>query len=299
MKQLLIPIDFSEASINAMKLGLAIAEKRNFKVTILHVYNIPPMDSQYGIPYTKDLMLSREKYINNLFIQTIESDEALKVLTQKNPFDFKLVVGVTKPVIMEELNTNAYEMVVMGNTGAGTIKQLFLGSITAEIMENANCPVLGIPAEYNIDRFARNIVIPTDFSKLSKDSIQFAKEWFKEAESNFTVLHINLSHNYVANKRMNELKTYEDYDKSQNNSKIKIDFEVLDDIYLEKGVLQYMKMYDVDLLLMCTHKRNFLRELVELSYTKQMSYYANVAVLSLPEKFLERRKSEAILWDQI
>ncbi len=285
MKTILIPIDFSATSIHALRAGLIIAQKKKLAVKILNIYDVPVYKTQVNELNINEYLDERAKSTREFFNELIRSDLNLIEQLSKVHYEFKTIAGVAKLTLLDEISENNYNLIVMGNTGAGRIK--IFGSLTAEIMENANCPVIGIPLNSNLDELFSNVVIPIDFSDLSKESVNFSKKWFADFNCNITALNLNLSDNYVAAKQMNELAMFEFYDKSVNNSNTLISFKVENELYFESGILKYIDKENVSLVVMHTHKRGFFKELIEKSYTKILSYYAKTAMLVLPETFLE------------
>ena len=86
IEHVIVPTDYSEASVNAMRFGAAIAREKGAKISLLHVYERPYMSTAYngGISATIDSKWSeeiRQQAIHDL--KELAKDEALKGLDPK------------------------------------------------------------------------------------------------------------------------------------------------------------------------------------------------------------------------
>ena len=64
MKNLLVPVDFSDYAHNACLYALHLASRDKAKVTLFHAYHIPIVDPLMPSEYLSDLAESAEKEIN-------------------------------------------------------------------------------------------------------------------------------------------------------------------------------------------------------------------------------------------
>ncbi len=131
---ILVPIDFEEASIEALGQARNLAETLGFEVVLLHVYAVPaPFYS--GIAPMTGPVLSEE--IRLAATETLERFAAehgnlRSILRCGDPTTETLA-------IIEEVKP---EMVVMGTHGREGLAHLLLGSVAENIIRKSPVPVL-------------------------------------------------------------------------------------------------------------------------------------------------------------
>lgn len=136
IKKILVPLDGSKNSIRGLDTAISIA--RNCQATITGVYAIyaPPHSEFRGIG-------SVEKSMN------VEIDKILedaKVRSAKNGILFKsrIIRGDIGFNIVKLANDRKekFDIVVIGSRGRGSIKELFLGSVSHYVLHASKIPVL-------------------------------------------------------------------------------------------------------------------------------------------------------------
>ena len=137
-KTILVPIDFEDASVEALAQARNLAATLGFEVVLLHVYAVPaPFYS--GIAPMTGPALSEE--IRLAAGETLERFAAAhgnlrSILRCGDPTTETLA-------IIEEL---APEMVVMGTHGREGLAHLLLGSVAENIVRKSPVPVLTLHA---------------------------------------------------------------------------------------------------------------------------------------------------------
>jgi len=155
IKRILYATDLSKNSVYAFRYGLAMAEKYNAEMIILHVIEpIPPMAKHYmkiyveetkweeKIKYEKDLAIERIKERLQEFCKQ-ETQDAPQCLAQVS----SILVRPGYPVeeILKAADEEDCSMMVLGTHGKGFLKQTFLGSVARSVLDRAKKPVLIVP----------------------------------------------------------------------------------------------------------------------------------------------------------
>ncbi|MDR7870910.1 MAG: universal stress protein [Tissierellaceae bacterium] len=138
MKKLLVPIDGSKNSINAMLKARKMGEVLGSEITILNV--IPAMQD-YKYVHNKDLYKEIER--------SVLSDSKLLLENSMRYFeDFPgKVNSVFKrgdPVeeIVKYAEEGEFDLVVMGSRGLGAFSRTLLGSVSDKVIHHINTSVL-------------------------------------------------------------------------------------------------------------------------------------------------------------
>jgi nucleotide-binding universal stress UspA family protein len=163
MKKLLVPIDFSDCSMNALDYASNMANEINAEVDIVHAFRLP---SAGGTPVIWDLEDSLRTE------RELEMEEVMSSLLVKYPnvhFSSTIVHGLTSHIIIELLENDNYSMVVMGTTGATGLKEVFFGSTTASLIDKMKTPLFVIPKSAKYESIL-NFIIATDLNRIIKPS---------------------------------------------------------------------------------------------------------------------------------
>jgi nucleotide-binding universal stress UspA family protein len=164
---ILIPTDFSEQSIQAIKYAKIIA--KGIKSYIHFIYVIEGAEpSQRGFTEQQDEFVKKNirLKIESIVDSLNESGE---------PFNYELFIekGKVYDRILETAAAINAKMLIMGCNSAGDYKNRFLGSNSLRIMRSCPVPVLSSNQHSQLLKF-KNIVLPIDLSKETKDKLNKA-----------------------------------------------------------------------------------------------------------------------------
>lgn len=147
MNKILVGIDGSEKSEEALNLALNIADKMGSSIELIHV--IEPVTYPSGIYPSPNVQTSPlwassyyseyQKESEKMLTQTYEKvkDKHSKVNVSK-----KIVEGLPATSIVEEAEEGDFDLIVVGAHGLGFIEELVLGSVSKLIVDKSTIPVL-------------------------------------------------------------------------------------------------------------------------------------------------------------
>jgi nucleotide-binding universal stress UspA family protein len=148
-KTIYIPVDNSDHSNMAVDLGVSLAKTFGAKIVGSHVYAAKMHDKRFkqmeaGLPeeYHDEKELDRQRQIHDSLITRglqIITDSYLDYVDKKCseanlPLERKSLEGRNWKVLAEDINTNAYELVIMGALGVGAVKDSVIGSNTERVV---------------------------------------------------------------------------------------------------------------------------------------------------------------------
>jgi nucleotide-binding universal stress UspA family protein len=285
MKKILFPTDLSKAAEQAFIYALHLTDKLDATLNTLHVYRKPEVRGG-GLPHT--LTEFYESYDLDEFKNFKDAIPVLRKIQDEQGFSHlnvqhQLEPGRTVETILGIAKKEDYDMIVMGTTGARGLKEIFIGSVAGEILENAHCPVLAIPEEAAFDGEIDNIAFTVSFQDEEVKGYQKLLEIIAPFKANIHCLNVNLVRTEDMTHRMEQFKAKLS---AYNSGNTKAIFEILDGTDVREALTDYMDMHNVDVLTMVTHKRNFFEELFRYSRAKEMSYHSDMPVLSIPSHIL-------------
>lgn len=142
MKNIILPIDFSETSEKLIEGAVHFAQELNGKVFLIHV---APADLGFaigdmGFQYFPEI----EK--NEISHELQQLNEIQKKITAKGvSCEHLLKQGIATDIILEFASEKNADYIVMGSHGRSGIYDVFIGSLTKDITKKSSIPVLIIP----------------------------------------------------------------------------------------------------------------------------------------------------------
>jgi nucleotide-binding universal stress UspA family protein len=142
--KILVPLDGSEHANHALYTALDLAEKYAATLLLVSVFHCMYLQFNTESDFIsfeamqqcqKGQKASHEKMLSEALITTKDAKPKVTVST-------KLLKGRPADKIIETANEDNIDLIVMGSRGLGGIKQLFLGSVSDRVADNAPCPVL-------------------------------------------------------------------------------------------------------------------------------------------------------------
>jgi nucleotide-binding universal stress UspA family protein len=142
MKKILVATDFSTCAGNAMEYAMELAKVLGFEICAVHA--IGPMEgvnnNTYAAIYINDYQ-NHKKQALATWADTYSSRDEYKDV----PVTTFCEVGSVSSVLTKYAESNAVELLVMGNMGSTGISGLF-GSNVSAMVEKTKIPTLIIPA---------------------------------------------------------------------------------------------------------------------------------------------------------
>ncbi len=135
IKEILVPVDFSEASRSAFGYGLTLATQSHAEIILLHVFEpVPP-----------DLKVFEATFVDPSFRQ--QAINELEKWRSSAPSGVRInaIFRESKTVDREILNAAAElhaDVIVMGRSGRKGLAHVFLGSTAEHVYKKARCAVL-------------------------------------------------------------------------------------------------------------------------------------------------------------
>ncbi len=158
-KKIYVPVDNSEYSNQAIEMALALAAPWNATVVGSHVYAAKMHDyrfkqMEYTLPeeYQDENELARQRKIHDSLITMglqLISDSYLDVLQRRCeaaglPYERKTFDGKHYKVLVEDIATSDYDLVIMGALGIGAVKDSVIGSVCERVTRRVQRDVLVI-----------------------------------------------------------------------------------------------------------------------------------------------------------
>ena len=139
---ILVPVDFSPTSLNAVRVALGLAEPDG-DITLLHVIDRDFVEDAVaaGMGSSDDLTARLREQAESSFAATLEGVQTGEVNLER-----MIVVGVPFVEILQIARDLDLPMIVMGMRGRSTsTEDLLFGSTAEKVLRGARVPVLCVP----------------------------------------------------------------------------------------------------------------------------------------------------------
>lgn len=302
IKTVLVPLDFSRASIQALKYAISLAKE--FESTI-HLVHVQHSEELTAIENAGGLMLSCMDAI------ALMQDRLSEALPKKMPFwpeNCHVVSGRPFEEICKLARQIKADLIVLPTRGLGTLKHIVLGSTAERVVRYAPCPVLiprgpkfkSITWNGTAERTGfklRKILAPVDFSNCSLAGLEYAARLAKDTGATLRLFHVVYPYTQIfavdhTNGNLTPLiKTATASAQEEMNKLRKISF--LRDIPCETEIrtgaiideiVKAGSGRDIDLVATSTHGRTGFEYALIGSIAEQVARYAECPVITVPSR---------------
>ena len=297
IKKILVPIDFSPASHEAIKFSLPLQKKFGAELHLVHVTaDEVPMASLAAMP----IALSETESAAYAHIHLRRS--AKKCGTELETANIHVLRGQPFEQICRLAREIDIDLIIIPTRGLSGFKHLLLGSTAERVVRYSPCPVLVLKAHSNGNgKSARGklhfgkILVPIDFSDCSKKGLNYARAFARHFGAKLVLLNSVAVQYYVTN---NEYSRYDfpkllDYEATVarremerlikttgwNGTKVETSMQVG---HAGQHICARADQGDVDLIITSTHGRSGFKHVLVGSTAEYVVQHAAVPVLVVP-----------------
>lgn len=282
MKTILYATDYSENSELALKYAYNLSDKMKAKLLVIHVFDYPTFLDDFSLKpeaafpnLEGDTLIKHNLKLKAFCKRVLKRDlDALNVKTEA--IENKSVVNG----IIDKANLVGAFLIVTGMKGASKLRELIMGSIAKQLINEAPCPILTIPND-SVKRQFETIVYATDFEDEDFGALDKLTEIAKPFKATIKVVHVSPIEETVFKKQKKiieeKIKKYIDY----NN--LKLDILYADDAFYALKI--YYRNSNADLIAMLERTDSgYSSKLLHRDLVKRMESYGKIPLLSLNAK---------------
>ena len=138
IERILVPIDFSDCSLDALEYGALVAQRSKASIRILHV--LEPVS--YGLDFTLPHVTKRE---HDRSVITKKLSDLTSALTSAGLVsDCVISGGLPGDSILNAAAAHDAGVIVMGTHGRRGLSQALFGSVAEFVLRKSSCPVLTV-----------------------------------------------------------------------------------------------------------------------------------------------------------
>jgi nucleotide-binding universal stress UspA family protein len=264
MKIILAPVDFSDASTNAVSFAAELSKRSSARLVIVNIIQKGEDENE-----TKVKLKSLESGIKKSFDSGLQCESFFA--------HGNLVTTLEKIIAVQQP-----DLIVMGTKGASGLKKILIGSNTVNLLSNTKLPVLVIPEvarfEHFLNKAKNRIVLATDLDSLQNEgALNILKEIaLLIAEPKVRVLSVRSKNTRLAgSKRMER-----DFLLSFFNPEIESERVTVFSGSVIGGINFYLSQKNMDTGLIAMIARDS-GHLIQKHYTREMASHTHLPLLVL------------------
>ena len=285
MKTILVATDFSKASKNAAYYALHLASPLKVNIELCHAFALPsesPMLGQISwVLYEYPELVEENDKEMRKEVKDLEQKENKLLGDKAFPFhpsvDYLSDVGDTIKVIHDMASHKNTIMIVMGMTGAGSIKRFFLGSNSIQMIEKTKYPLLLVPEDHKYKPITK-IAFTTDLNKKDVKTAQSLINFAKYFDAELLITHVVQS--------MNDVTEDINYEKKKEKFIKDLDGNFCYNCIYSENVdygLDILKNKDIDMLVMGHQHRGFFESFITSSHAVKQAAHLQIPLLIIPD----------------
>lgn len=272
MKKILLPTDFSETSITAIKHSLNIAKKMGAAVTLVHV--------QRKREFSDIFSFKKEKVATTLIEDPeIRLKEVIQELKSLHHIDmnYELRSGKIYREVANLAEEGEYSLIIMGTHGISGFEEFWMGSNAYRVVSAAPCPVLTMRKIEDFNGFNK-IVLPIDNSPTTRHKVPYTIDFAHAFNSE---VHVVAACMDDPDEFVRRIKAYTNQVANFISEKgIKVKQDVLFGDNITNMTIEYAESINADLISIMTEQEVDPSNLVLGPYAQQMVNHSNIPVLT-------------------
>ncbi len=274
-KKIIVGLDFSNCSVNALEHAILIANRANSDITMVWVNHLDYSKEIFSVE-PKQLLIEVEKRLNEIVEKYTH-----KLGEQK--IDYVIRKGkVYKEICDVATERNAF-LIIVGTHGSSGFEEFWIGSNANRIVSTSKIPTITIRGGIDVGRSLDRIVMPFDSTKVTRQKIPITALLADYFNSEIHLLGLFTSSlDDVRFRIRNYISQAEDYLK-ENNIKYQVKF--LDVHNITESTLNYANSIDANLISIMTEQETSTSNIWLGPYAAQMVNHSPIPVLSVhPDK---------------
>ncbi len=276
MRKILVPIDLTESSDNAVNLTKRLVDKKNTEIVVLNIVNAP----SDAVLHENGIV--KEDQEIDLTAYMLEAQQNLKIIksryTGQENIVFRTEVGDINNIILGELSSGLYDLLVLG----------MAGQLTASFWSNTHTEYLSKYSKVPV------LTLKCDRSNMPLDKIVFVSDFLTDDLIDLTILK-NIAKKY--NSQIILLKVVTDDQQrsddeiktmassfAENNGLTNVEAYIHKAESVEEGIVTFCNANNIDLIAIGTHQRGGFSTLFRRSISQNIVRDLYHPIITIPIK---------------
>lgn len=266
--KIILPIDFSDNSINALDFAIALAGKKDGEIILVHVIEaVFDFASQASVAIE-----SMHRDANSLMQTTLKKYQGSNL--KFTPIIKEGTASIAVARLARDLNAT---LIVMGTQGASGIKVALIGSTSINVIKESSIPVLVVPAESNASEI-RKIALALEFANHEEKFIDWVINMSLRWELGMEFVHVQSHSDFEEEPGIKKLENLV----TSRYPGLPIKIHTFYGKTPVEGLDQFLEENEKVILVMCHQHKNLWEQVLSRSQTIEMVFHSKVPLLVMP-----------------
>ena len=275
MKQIIVAIDFSKTSLNALAYGIHLASRAGANLQMVWVDNTTSEEVVF------EGFAHEERNEKVTLLKELQDANAKKL--KKGKLDYKTRKGKVYIEIAQQAKAVNADLIIAGTHGVSGFEEFWIGSNAYRIVTHAPCPVITLRHDCVVEDVTK-IVIPIDSSQETRQKIPVASQVAQLFNSEIHVLSLYSTSLKSVQKRVdNYAKQVIDYLKERD---VRYVPEIKESDNITRSTIDYAETVGANLIAIMTEQETTTANIFLGPYAQQMVNHSPIPVLSMRSKEL-------------
>lgn len=274
MIKLLVPVDFSDTSRNALSYALDMAQYIPLSSVLIFNSFEKVMAGTDGTPLSSNSDVRRN--ISLLALENLKNS----ILNNRK---IDVTIHAEEGSLLENLESligeGKFDMIVMGINGATRMEQIMIGSSTLNVVAKLSCPVLIVPPAARYNRI-RTVVYASDMKNVQATTpVKTLRKVLDLFSPKLYVVNVDTEH-FV------EISEEYKQEKAMMNELLdgfEPDYAFIRLYDFTEAIHQFANDRKADLIITAPKKHGFLEKIFTTSHTEKLAYHTHIPLLAIQE----------------
>jgi nucleotide-binding universal stress UspA family protein len=271
---ILVPLDFSEASLNSLETAIALAKQQHAKITLMNVVDSSLMFAFKGVSYIS------EKTIDSMVdVSTRMLDPLLARLKEEHQLECssEIKVGLVPQAIINTAYHIDADLIIMGTHGVSGIRKFFMGSTAQKVIKISTYPVLTVPSNHKWVSF-KKILFPIRPVEGAEEKYDYLMKIIANTQPSIEIMVLASTYNEKEKKLLQSL--VKEVKRKAAKDKVKISDTLKLGNKMSKSVLKMSKSINADMIVL-TDTNTELKQFFIGPFEQHIINHATMPVLNI------------------
>lgn len=276
MRKILVPTDFSDNAMNALKYALELFKYEISEFFIMHAY----AETIYSdkVLQTLDNVTEATKIVAERAQSQLE--ETLKKVNKISPNPrHKYMIRKANNLFISEMekivDAENIDLVIMGTRGETNDRKITFGSHTLQVLKFVRCPVMAIPEGYAHIQPRRILFVTNYLVQYKRRELKLLCEMAHPYRAQIDVLYLSKS------KELSPVQEDNQAFLKAELCKNTLDFKTVYSKNINEAIYTHIKENSTDLLVMVNTKHSFSENIIFQSVIDKISLHITIPFLVL------------------
>ncbi len=263
VKNILVPIDFSKCSKNALKIAIKIAKKVGAKIHMVNAVHIhTPHPDFSGGSVIDGLIADYEAQVK----QSFEELESEIIELKDVPHESDRFLSYLTDAIFAECDSKDIDLIIMGTRADHDKMEHLIGTHSTDVIESSDVPVLVIPED--VTEFElKKIGFASDFVKVSNVGNLKILKWIARLfNTEVLVFHVMEDPSKLTTKEERQIEVLKQKLEGINTSVLTVESSSIVD-----GIKDFVNEHNLDLMALLPRRHNLFQRIFKKSVTKTIA----------------------------